>query len=99
MSYNSTQRQAESIDSNQQATKEQRQPNYHNEKLLSHAIENLGERSQLTQIGGGRVVDESLSGDWEDYEDFSESRRSNSTVGDSSCARLSDEFIYCEGCR
>jgi hypothetical protein len=92
MSNNSTQRQAGSIDSNQQA-----KTGFHHVKHHDYAHDDFAEQGEITQFNGIRVVDASDSDESEEFESFTELNQSDWTINSGSGARLSDGTILYEG--
>jgi hypothetical protein len=98
MSHNYTQRQAGSIDGDGQTTGKT-SPGFHHVKHHGYAYEDFAEAGEVTQFNGIRVIDESGSGDAEEFENFDELQESCWTVKHSSAARLNDGTILYEGQR
>jgi hypothetical protein len=97
MSYNSTNPRDSGIDSNQQATNEQRKTAFHYVKYHGYAHDDFAEQGETTQFNGIRVVDASGSGESEEFEDFGELNSSHWTINWASGARLSDGTVLYEG--
>lgn len=95
MSYNSSSPRDSGIDSNQKANEEQ--TGFHYVKYHGYAHDDFAKRGEVTQFNGIRVLDESGSGESEEFEDFGELNNSHWRINGASVARLTDGTILYEG--
>ncbi|MFA1609869.1 hypothetical protein [Halobellus rubicundus] len=72
-------------------------PGFHYVKHHGYAHEDFAEQGKVTHFNGIRVVDESESGESEEFDDFDKLHSSHWTVNYASSARLSDGTILYEG--
>jgi hypothetical protein len=74
-------------------------PGFHYVKSHGYAYDDFAEVNETVQFNGLRVVDESGSGDSEEFDGFGELSRSDWKVNGASAARLNDGTILYEGCQ
>jgi hypothetical protein len=84
-------------DNEQNDSMNKNKPGFHYVKHHGYAYDDFAEVNETVQFGGIRVVDESGSGESEEFEDFGELSRSEWSVNGASAARLSDGRILYEG--